>query len=210
MENKKKIYIIDYGVGNIGSLTNMIKYIGEDVDVSNKIDDLKNADAMILPGVGSFDEAVKKIRSIDGLHELILDKALNQKIPFLGICLGMQLLLDSSEEGTLKGLGLINGKAFKFQKNKNFKIPHMGWNYINILKKNDLIQENEYLKFYFVHSYYVMVEDAKNVIGKTQYINEFDSIIQYKNIFGIQFHPERSHKNGMKLLKNFYNIVNVS
>ena len=210
MENKKKIYIIDYGVGNIGSLTNMIKYIGEDVDASNKIDDLKNADAMILPGVGSFDEAVKKIRSIDGLHELILDKALNQKIPFLGICLGMQLLLDSSEEGTLKGLGLINGKAFKFQKNKNFKIPHMGWNYINILKKNDLIQENEYLKFYFVHSYYVMVEDAKNVIGKTQYINEFDSIIQYKNIFGIQFHPERSHKNGMKLLKNFYNIVNVS
>jgi glutamine amidotransferase len=203
---KNKIHVIDYGVGNIGSLINIVKFLDLNVVVTNEAKELKKASRIILPGVGSFDAAINKINDLSGLKNLILEKALNEKIPFLGICLGMQLLVNSSEEGEKNGLGLIKGKVIKFKNDLRYKIPHMGWNETEILKENDLIDKKKFSKFYFVHSYYVKTENRENCIGETLYINKFDSIIQNENIFGVQFHPERSHKYGMELLKRFSSL----
>ena len=203
---KNKIYVIDYGVGNIGSLVNIVKFLDLDIVVTNETQELKKASRIILPGVGSFDSAINKINNLNGLNDLILEKSFNEKIPFLGICLGMQLLLNSSEEGEKNGLGLIKGKVLKFKENLKYKIPHMGWNETEILKENSLIDKNKFNKFYFVHSYYVKTENREDCIGETLYINKFDSIIQNENIFGVQFHPERSHKYGMELIKRFHSL----
>jgi len=203
------IIIVDYGMGNLGSIFNILKKIGADSKISNELVDISKAQKIILPGVGAFNNAMTKINE-RGFQNILIKKALKEKIPILGICLGMQLLTDSSEEGDLSGLGLIPAKTirFNFKNEENIKIPHMGWNSVYETNKS-LLTENfpQEPRFYFVHSYYVKVEDEINSLLKTKYGGiEFDSAIAKNNIFGTQFHPEKSHKYGIKLLENFANI----
>lgn len=204
------ITIIDYGMGNLGSIKNMFKYIGVESTIESDVDKIKNASKILLPGVGSFDTAMKKINETD-LKEVLNEKALKEQVPVLGICLGMQLLTNSSEEGALNGLGWIDAKTMSFKNriDKQYRIPHMGWNIVN--KSNDSLLTDGFeafdeTRFYFVHSYFVKVENEKNSILKTNYGVEFDSAIQKDNIYGAQFHPEKSHKFGMKLFENFARI----
>ena len=204
------ITIIDYGMGNLGSIKNMFKYIGVEATIESDVEKIKNASKILLPGVGSFDTAMKKINESD-LIEVLNEKALKEQVPVLGICLGMQLLTNSSEEGSLKGLGWIDAQtmSFKDRIDMKYRIPHMGWNIVN--KSNESLLTNGFeefdeTRFYFVHSYFVTVEDEKNSILKSNYGVEFDSAIQKGNIFGAQFHPEKSHKFGMKLFENFARI----
>ena len=198
------ITVIDYGMGNLGSVINMLKKIGVASKITSDLEEIKTATKLLLPGVGSFDKAMQRIND-SGIKEVLDYKALKEETPVLGICLGMQLLTNNSEEGIEKGLGYINAstKKFSFQ-DKKMKVPHMGWNLVekstSSLLTTNFVEES---RFYFVHSYYVEVEKQENSILKTTYGLEFDSAIQHKNIYGAQFHPEKSHKFGMKLLKNF-------
>ena len=204
------ITIVDYGMGNVGSIKNMFKYIGVKSKIESDVDKIKNASKILLPGVGSFDTAMKKINK-DDLKEVLNEKALKEQVPVLGICLGMQLLTNSSEEGTLNGLGWIPAKTLNFKDkiDKKYRVPHMGYNTINKSKCSLLTQGFEKIdeaRFYFVHSYYVKVENKENSILKANYGLEFDCAIQKDNIYGVQFHPEKSHKFGMKLFENFTKI----
>jgi imidazole glycerol-phosphate synthase subunit HisH len=204
------ITIVDYGMGNLGSIKNMFKYIGVEVEIESDVDNIKNASKILLPGVGSFDTAMKKINESD-LKEVLNEKALKEQVPVLGICLGMQLLTNSSEEGGVEGLGWIPAKTINFKDkiDKKYRIPHMGWNIVNKSKESLLTQGFEELDetmFYFVHSYFVKVEDEENSILKSNYGIEFNSAIQKDNIYGAQFHPEKSHKFGMKFFENFARI----
>jgi imidazole glycerol-phosphate synthase subunit HisH len=201
------ITIVDYGMGNLGSVFNMFKKIGIASKITTNLEDIKTATKLLLPGVGSFDKAIEKINT-SGIREVLDQKVLIEGTPILGICLGMQLLTNSSEEGTDKGLGYINASAKKFVfQDKKMKVPHMGWNIVKKATLSLLTQDyQEESRFYFVHSYYVEVENQENSILKTTYGLEFDSAIQHKNVYGAQFHPEKSHKYGMKLLDNFSKI----
>lgn len=200
----KTIVIIDYGMGNLGSIINMIKRIGYRCEVSSDIAKIDLAQKIILPGVGHFDRAMKNIRSLD-LFDIIKKKALIDKIPLLGICLGMQLLCNKSQEGSEPGLGLIDADVKKFSfENLTLKIPHMGWNVIKVEKANPLLMEmNDDSRFYFVHSYHVVCNNKLDVLSNTFYGFDFHSSFAHDNIIGVQFHPEKSHKFGMQLLKNF-------
>lgn len=201
------ITVVDYGMGNVGSIKNMLKYIGKESTITSDPDKIYKASKLILPGVGSFDIAMRNIEKHNLLEVLNL-KALKDKIPILGICLGMQILTNDSEEGISKGLGWINANTKKFKLNETkFKIPHMGWNTVKVANENLLSKQfHTDTRFYFVHSYFVKVNDEKNSILKTQYHINFDSAINNDNIYGVQFHPEKSHKNGMQLFKNFIKI----
>jgi glutamine amidotransferase len=201
------ITIVDYEMGNLGSIQNMFRYIGVESKIESDPDRIKDASKILLPGVGSFDMAMKKIRE-KGLDEVLNEKALKEQIPVLGICLGMQLLTERSEEGELDGLGWIPSKTMRFKNriDSKLKVPHMGWNIVTAREKNPLIQgfdKFDEARFYFVHSYFVKVNNEENSILKTEYGLEFDSAISKDNIFGTQFHPEKSHKFGMKLFENF-------
>ncbi|HEY1032736.1 MAG TPA: imidazole glycerol phosphate synthase subunit HisH [Flavipsychrobacter sp.] len=203
------ITIIDYGMGNLASVQNMFKRIGAPCEITGDLDRINKAQKILLPGVGAFDAAVQRIDAT-GLRSLLSQKAEVEKVPVLGICLGMQLLTKSSEEGKLNGLGWIPAKTikFSFDAGSNLKVPHMGWNEIHVVNQypliNDLPPEP---RFYFVHSYHVKAEDDRYVIARTHYGHDFDSMITNgDNIFGAQFHPEKSHKFGMKLFENFARI----
>ena len=202
------ITIIDYGMGNLGSIHNMFKRIGAESEITNDLEIISKAKKLLLPGVGNFDKAVSIIES-EGLKTLLDRKVLVDKTPILGICLGMQLLTNESEEGDLKGFSWIPSRTIKFKfDNNHYKIPHMGWNLVTSKCSDQLIHGlPEEPKFYFVHSYYVKVEDENNSLLKTKYGGiEFDSAIHRDNIWGTQFHPEKSHKFGMKLLENFAKV----
>ncbi len=203
------IVIIDYGMGNLGSIANMIKKIGENSIISSEIKDIENADKIILPGVGAFDNGMQNLSKFNFI-DLIKEKALINKTPVLGICLGMQLLTNSSEEGKKKGLSLIDAETIRFnfdKLEKTLKIPNMGWNDVHITQENELFSDLEKeARFYFVHSYYVKCHNNDNIIGESNYGIKFVSAIRNNNIYGVQFHPEKSHKYGMKLLKNFLSI----
>lgn len=206
------ITIVDYGMGNLGSVQNMFKYLGIKSSITSGIEEINRADKILLPGVGAFDAAMQKINE-DGFREVLNFKAKEEKVPILGICLGMQLLTEGSDEGDLEGLGWIPAYTNKFNSSQNLRVPHMGWNEIRLSNPcaigeglNSISDLGEDARFYFVHSYYVKVKDEKNSIMKTVYGHEFDSGIQHENIMGCQFHPEKSHKFGMKLLSNFAKI----
>ncbi len=199
------ITIIDYGMGNLGSVLNMYKRIGLPARITSDPGQIKDAEKIILPGVGAFDAAMDCIHN-SGMTTILNQKVKIDKIPTLGICLGMQLLFEGSEEGIKPGLGWIKGKAYKFQfpNDSTLKIPHMGWNKIKVVKESPLIQDlPDHPKFYFVHSYFVKCHDEGDVLCTTPYGTDFHSIVQHENVYGAQFHPEKSHKFGMKLLENF-------
>lgn len=206
----KKIVVIDYGVGNVGSILNMLKRIGADVTASNSKFEIENADKLILPGVGSFDYGMEMLEKSE-LKELVINHALIKKKPILGICLGMQMLGKKSEEGTREGLNLIpfETKKFKFD-DKKLKIPHMGWDISNISIEKDPIFKDiiEEQRYYFVHSYHAVCDDEKYELMNCEYGYKFSSAVKKDNIYGFQFHPEKSHKFGMKLLENFVREVN--
>ena len=201
------IKIIDYGSGNSGSIRNMLSKLGTDVSETKNPDELANARLIILPGVGSFDNGMGLLKS-RGFDDAIKEVAKDKKTIFLGICLGTQLLFDASEEGKLSGLGLIPGKAQKFQfENASLKVPHMGWSKVQQVGNSSFLDGVfEDARFYFAHSYYISCS-AEWVIGKTNYGVEFPSVIRKNNIFGAQFHPEKSHKYGLNLLKRFVDLV---
>jgi glutamine amidotransferase len=202
------IAIIDYGMGNLGSVFNMFKKIGAKAAIMSDPDQIRKADKVLLPGVGAFDSAIQRISDL-GLKEVLVEKAMVEKVPVLGICLGMQLLTDCSEEGKLPGFGWIKGKtiAFKNHIDPSFKIPHMGWNSIQIRKENELTKGFEDpIQFYFVHSFFVKAENENDSFMKAEYGLSFDAAIAKNNIYGAQFHPEKSHKFGKRLLENFSRI----
>lgn len=199
------IGIIDYGVGNIKAFANIYKNLNIPFKIVKNISEFENITKLILPGVGSFDHAMTSLEN-SGMREKLDELVLEKKIPVIGICVGMQMLAKSSEEGTLNGLGWIDGIVKKFDKSKikNAPLPHMGWNNLKIEKKNkifDNLEENP--RYYFLHSYYFECENKEDVIATATYGEKFDCMINHKNIYGIQCHPEKSHHNGMKLLKNF-------
>ncbi len=203
------IVIIDYQMGNSGSIRNMLAKMGVESVISSNGSDIERAEKLILPGVGAFDNGMKNITKTD-LISVLSNKVIEEKTPLLGICLGMQLLTQKSEEGNLPGLGWFDAETvrFNFDKAQNkFKIPHMGWNYIMPIKENPLCKNlPKRFRFYFVHSYHVICNKAQDVLSTTDYGYEFVSAIQKENVFGVQFHPEKSHKFGMQLLKNFVEL----
>ena len=203
--NNQEILIIDYGMGNIGSITNMLKYLGVRATVSFDKLEITKAKKLILPGVGHFDKAMNNIKALD-LIDSIRHQVLVEKVPILGICLGMQLMCNSSEEGSQFGLSLFDAsvKKFSFPSYPNLKIPHMGWNGINLAKESPIINGlNINSRFYFVHSYYVTCHKPPDVLTYTEYGHRFVSSFSHENIIGVQFHPEKSHKFGINLFRNF-------
>lgn len=200
------IVIVDYGMGNLGSIENMLKKIGIQPIVSNEPDIIASASKLILPGVGSFDKAMDRINSLN-LRQTLDQHALIEKKPILGICLGMQLLTRKSEEGKLPGLGWIEADTLRFPIMYQLKIPHMGWNEVKLNYDSPLTKNLPPMsKFYFVHSYRVQVDYDNLSVLKCQYGIEFDAAIQQDNIFGAQFHPEKSHRYGMQFLRNFVEL----
>ena len=210
------VLIIDYGSGNIKSVYNSVKktlhYFNKfsEVKVSNNLSEIEKADKIILPGVGSFDQCMNRIRKIKDLVETLKNQVITKKKPFLGICVGMQILANYGYENQkTKGLSWINGEV-KSLKNftdhsQNLKIPHMGWNNLSVNSKTSNLLHNvtEEDQFYFVHSYFFDIKNKKNIICNTKYGIAIPAIINDDNIFGFQFHPEKSLKHGARLLKNF-------
>lgn len=198
--------IIDYGVGNLAAIKNMLKYLGEESVITNNPHEIDQCSKLILPGVGRFDYGMNEINK-SGLKEILDYAALKDKKPILGICLGMQLMLEYSEEGNCEGLGWIKGTVNRFPEDMNICVPHMGWNNICVKIDNGITNGlNETDRFYFVHSYYACPDSPLNIMLETDYGVSFASGICDGNICGVQFHPEKSHKYGMKLLKNFNNM----
>ncbi|MEZ4731756.1 MAG: imidazole glycerol phosphate synthase subunit HisH [Caldilineaceae bacterium] len=200
------IVIIDYGMGNLGSIVNMLKKIGVVAQVSSDPNIIKQAEKLILPGVGAFDNGMQSLTERN-LIEVLNECVLVRKTPILGLCLGIQLFTRCSEEGTLPGLGWIEAETIKFQLGSNsegLKVPHMGWNYIAIQQESPLFNNMPALsRFYFVHSYHLRCQDHADILATSDYGYDFPSIIRRENIIGAQFHPEKSHKYGMALLRNF-------
>tara|TARA_B100001559_G_scaffold317819_1_gene323677 strand:- start:232 stop:831 length:600 start_codon:yes stop_codon:yes gene_type:complete len=198
------IGIIDYGMGNINAFQNIYNENGIETKIITNIDDFdKELKKIILPGVGSFDHAIKSLRT-RGLLEIIENYIKNPKNFFLGVCVGMQILCSSSEEGSETGLSLFKQKIKKF---KDIPLPHMGWNTVDILKKDPLLKEiPNNSEFYFLHSFYFQNKNTESTLCNTNYNYLFSSIIKKNNVYGIQFHPEKSHETGKKILINFHNI----
>jgi imidazole glycerol-phosphate synthase subunit HisH len=199
------ITIVDYGLGNLGSVLNMMKKIGVEAQISGDVEVISKATKVLLPGVGAFDPAMERLTRSD-LRTVLDQKAMVEKVPVLGICLGMQLLTEGSEEGKLPGLGWIPSYTYKFPASE-LKVPHMGWNLVKTSTPSALTRsfEGEF-RFYFVHSYFVKAKSPAHSILQTNYGLTFDSGIQKDNIFGAQFHPEKSHRFGMQLFRNFADL----
>ena len=200
------ITIVDYGSGNINAIKNIYERLNISFVFATTKEHIIKADHILLPGVGAFDETISTLQD-KGFTEVLNKKIQQDKVPILGICVGMQMLADSSEEGTLNGLGWIHGKVKKFEKNlipDKPKIPHLGWNSIEISRDSPLFKNvNPEVGFYFVHSYYFECADESNVICNTVYGKSFHSAVNRENIYGVQFHPEKSHDNGIQFLRNF-------
>ncbi len=200
------IGIIDYGLGNVRAFVNVYKNLNIPAKIVGQAKDLENADKVILPGVGAFDQAMQMLRK-SGMLPFLSEIVIDRHVPVLGVCVGMQILAGSSEEGDLAGLGWIDAEVKKFDLSTfrfSASVPHMGWNDVKAVKSNRLFQELENdARFYFLHSYYFQCHSSENMIAVTDYNGEFACAVNSGNIFGIQFHPEKSHQWGIKLLENF-------
>ncbi len=201
------IAILDFGVGNITSIYNMLKRIGLNSKITNNPVEIEEASHIILPGVGSFDHCMNQIHAApfyNHLHKWVFE----DKKPILGVCVGHQMLFEKSEEGNMSGLGWVKGKVVKFNtQNSGLRVPHMGWNFLSEFNENSpLFSGFEKPKFYFVHSYYSIPEKEDVILAKTEYGISFTCSVHQENIYGVQFHPEKSHKYGMKLYENFAKI----
>ncbi|MCI1721968.1 MAG: imidazole glycerol phosphate synthase subunit HisH [Lachnospiraceae bacterium] len=200
------IAILDYGMGNIGSIRNMLKKIGVgEIILTHDAEEIRSSDHLILPGVGAFDAGMARLNEL-GLAEVIRGYALTEHRPVLGICLGMQLLGNGSEEGSLPGLSLIpfSCRKFSFGDASELKIPHMGWDRTYFSRESKLTEGlSSPQRYYYVHSYHAVCEDRENVLMTCSYGYDFAAAVQRENVYGVQFHPEKSHLYGMALLKNF-------
>jgi imidazole glycerol-phosphate synthase subunit HisH len=206
MKEKIMIVIVDYGMGNLGSIKNMLKKAGFPSVISNEKHEIESAEKLILPGVGAFDTGMRNLQEM-GLTPLLNQKAMVEKVPVLGLCLGAQLITNTSEEGKLPGLGWVAGETVRFhfeQPNQNLKVPHMGWNVLQIVLDHPYLKGlPEDQRFYFVHSYHLICQNPADIIANTTYGYSFASIIGHENVVGMQFHPEKSHKFGLQVLRNF-------
>lgn len=200
-----RVAVIDYGMGNIGSICKMLRLVGAEPFVSRDPEQLQSADKLILPGVGHFDHAMSNLRSanlVDALRDLVTTR----EVPILGICLGMQLMCASSEEGTHAGLGFVDARVrrFSFNGGPRLKVPHMGWRELEIARESSLFTGLDAAsRFYFVHSYFVDCADDSDVLARASYGRPFVSAFERDNVRGVQFHPEKSHRFGMRLFQNF-------
>ena len=200
------LVIVDYGVGNLSSIQNMIKKGGNSSVISGDPEVVAKASKILLPGMGHFDNCMIKLKA-SGLLPVIEKKVFEERIPLLGICVGLQMFMQSSEEGQEPGLGWINGKTVRFDTSRmtdtTIKVPNMGWLDIQQAKKSPLFLGLEDARFYFAHSYHVQLDNEADALVKATYGYTFTAGIEFGNIIGVQFHPEKSHRFGMKLLKNF-------
>lgn len=202
------IVIVDYGMGNLHSVKRKFNRLNIDATVSSDADRIAKADKLILPGVGHFTRAVQHLDELN-LRQALNDVVLSQKKPVLGICLGMQLMLTNSEEGEGEGLGWFDGTCVRFNVSNtlNFKVPHMGWNGVSMEKQSPLMKDiSADDEFYFVHSFHVKMNQEQDILNKTIYDYEFTSAIEKDNIFGVQYHPEKSHDSGEQLFNNFIRL----
>lgn len=204
MNQTSGIMIIDYGMGNLLSVYNAVRYLGFDVFISDRAEDMDRASGLILPGVGAFGQAMANLND-SGLVTPMTRKVMEDKLPFLGICLGMQLICNSSQESPgVKGLSWIDAEIVKFDAAHDLRLPHIGWNDIHIPRKTFLLDKIEHdTNFYFVHSYYLDGGGRDVVAATCTYGNEFTAVVQKDNISAAQFHPEKSQANGLRLLNNF-------
>ena len=202
-----KIALIDYGSGNLQSAYKALEVAGSykksKIFLTSKSKDLLKIDKIVLPGVGTFADCMKGLKSLPGMIDTLNEIVLQKKKPFLGICVGMQLLAsEGKEKGNHKGLGWIAGKVIKIKKNKKKKVPHMGWNTVKVISKHPILKKKEF-ESYFVHSYNFICRDKKNILATCDYQQNITAIIGKENIIGTQFHPEKSQKVGLEILKNF-------
>ena len=200
------ITIVDYGMGNLGSIRNMLRRVGASATISGDPAVLAESEKLLLPGVGHFDAAMQQIAE-RGLREVLDHKATVERVPTLGICLGMQLLTRGSEEGRLPGLGWVDAEVRRFPPDRGLKVPHMGWNEVTATRPSSLTAGlGDDARFYFVHSYYVQVDRRDDAVLTASYGVTFDAAIEAGTIYGAQFHPEKSHRFGMQLLANFASL----
>jgi len=214
IEQAHKLSIVGYGLGNLGSIQNMYKKLGIRTEIAETPAAVLEADKLVLPGVGAFDEGMTGLRAA-GLVDPIIQKAA-EGTPILGVCLGMHLMTDASEEGVETGLGLIHARVKRFTppEGSELKVPHMGWNEVEASRGDELLsgllqEGEERSRFYFVHSYYVECRDRSDVFLEATHGIKFDVAFRRDNIMGVQFHPEKSHRFGMQILKNFYELPNA-
>lgn len=203
-----KVLVLDYGMGNIFSVTKKLNRLKIDSVVSSSQDEILSADKIILPGVGHFGKAMENLKKLN-LIDVLNHEVLIKKKPILGICLGMQLMANKSEEGNVEGLGWIDADVVRFRINDKlkYKVPHTGWNQISISKESKLMHNiPNFSEFYFVHSYHFKTNNPVDILNETEYENRFVSAIEKENIYGVQYHPEKSHDIGELLLKNFVSL----
>lgn len=206
------VVVLDYGMGNAGSIVNMVRKAGGKAIATTEPETVKEASAIVLPGVGAFDNGMKRLRDA-GLVEVLEQKVLEERIPFLGVCLGMQLLFERSEEGTEPGLGWIKGEVKRFDfsgvaDRARLKVPLMGWNLVEPRKYSSLFSglEGQEARFYFVHSYHGVCSDDNDILARSHYGYDYTCAVQRGNIFGAQFHAEKSHRFGLILFRNFLRL----
>jgi glutamine amidotransferase len=203
------ITIINYGSGNIKAITNIYEKLNIEYKIAKTPEQVRGAEKIFLPGVGAFDETISKLDST-GFRTVLDKEVLENKVPIIGVCVGMQILAESSEEGILCGLGYIKGKVKKIDAallNQKPKLPHLGWNSVEIVRQSNLLKNTDpEFGFYFLHSYYFECSNPEDILTKTTYGESFASAINHDNVYGIQFHPEKSHRNGVNLLHNFANL----
>lgn len=199
------VAIINYGVGNLASIQNMLKKSGVTASITDNTAEISSATKILLPGMGHFDNCMQKLNS-SGLRPIIEKKAMEDRIPVLGICVGLQMFMENSEEGSEKGLGWIKGRTIRFKEDKmkeKEKIPNMGWLETEPAKSSPVLENLDEARFYFAHSYHVSLDDQKEELIKAHYGYDFTAAIEKENLVGVQFHPEKSHRFGLQLLRNF-------
>jgi glutamine amidotransferase len=203
------IVIVDFGIGNLNSVLHKVKKVGIEAIISSRIEDIEQAEKLILPGVGAFGAGVENLKSL-GLVSILNHKVVEKKTPVLGICLGMQLFAKRSEEGNVEGLGWVDAEVrrFRFEDNNSLRIPHVGWNIIQPQQETQLFKGIvPGQRFYFTHSFHLRCSNPEDVLATTFYGYEFVSALRHENIYGVQFHPEKSHRRGIEIIRNFVEYV---